>query len=271
MLSYPKLFADETPLPMLDPGRGKTKKCQLWAIATDDRPWGGPAPPAVAYVFAEDRKGERAKELLQGFSGILQVDGYAGYNGLVDPIRDGGAVTIAFCSAHARRKFYDVHVATKSPIAAEALRRIGTFYEIEDRIRGQSAGERLAARQAETKPLIEEFKLWLDARLVEVSKKSGLAGAIRYTLSHWDGLTRFRPGASLHRRPAAGSPGGGGTWSILASLLNTARLNEIDPQEYLTDVLERIVSGRTKINQLHELLPWEWKAALQATSLQAAA
>jgi transposase len=115
MLGYPKLFADETPLPMLDPGRGKTKKCQLWAIATDDRPWGGPAPPAIAYVFAEDRKGERAKELLQGFFGILQVDGYAGYNGLVDPIRDGGAVTIAFCSAHARRKFYDVHVATKSP------------------------------------------------------------------------------------------------------------------------------------------------------------
>src|ERR1700674_4204674 len=127
MLSYPKLFADETPLPMLDPGRGKTKKCQLWAIATDDRPWGGPAPPAVAYVFAEDRKGKRAKELLQGFSGIMQVDGYAGYNGLVDPIRDCGAVTIAFCSAHARRKFYDVHVATKSPIAAESLRRIGTF------------------------------------------------------------------------------------------------------------------------------------------------
>jgi transposase len=289
MLSYPKLFADETPLPMLDPGRGKTKKCQLWAIATDDRPWGGPAPPAVAYVFAEDRKGERAKELLQGFSGILQVDGYAGYNGLVDPIRDGGAVTIAFCSAHARRKFYDVHVATKSPIAAEALRRIGTFYEIEDRIRGQSAGERLAARQAETKPLIEEFKLWLDARLVEVSKKSGLAGAIRYTLSHWDGLTRFledgrieidnntvertmRPiGLGRKNHLFAGSPSGGGTWSILASLLNTARLNEIDPQEYLTDVLERIVSGRTKINQLHELLPWEWKAALQATSLQAAA
>jgi transposase len=227
--------------------------------------------------------------LLQGFSGILQVDRFAGYNGLVDPIRNGGAVTIAFCSGHARRKFYDVHVATKSPIAAEALRRIGTFYEIEDRIRGQSAGERLAARQAKTKPLIEEFKLWLDARLVEVSKKSGLAGAIRYTLSHWDGLTRLledgrieidnntvertmRPiGLGRKNHLFAGSPGGGGTWSILASFLNTARLNEIDPQEYLTDVLERVVSGRTKINRLHELLPWEWKAALRATSLQAAA
>ena len=289
ILSYPKVFADETPLPMLDPGRGKTKKCQLWAVAMDDRPWGGPAPPAVAYVFAEDRKGERAKELLQGFSGILQVDGYAGYNGLADPARDGGAVTIAFCFAHARRKFYDIHVATKSPIAAEALRRIGAFYEIEERIRGQSAGERLAARQAETKPLIENFRLWLEPRLIEVSKKSGLAEAIRYTLSHWEGLTRFledgrieidtntvernmRPiGLGRKNHLFAGSPGGGGTWSILASLLNTARLNEIDPQEYLTDVLERIVSGRTKINQLHELLPWEWKVARQATSLQAAA
>jgi len=112
ILSYPKLFADETPLPMLDPGRGKTKKCQLWAIAMDDRPWGGPAPPAVAYVFAEDRKAQRAKELFKRFSGILQVDGYAGYNHLIDPHREGGAVTIAFCFAHARRKFYDVHVAT---------------------------------------------------------------------------------------------------------------------------------------------------------------
>jgi transposase len=289
ILSYPKVFADETPLPMLDPGRGKTKKCQLWAIAMDDRPWGGPAPPAVAYIFAEDRKAQRARELFKGFSSILQVDGYAGYNHLIDPNRDGGAVTIAFCFAHARRKFYDVHVATKSPIAAEALRRIATFYEIEGRIRGEPADERLAVRQAETKPLIEEFKLWLEARLMEVSKKSGLGEAIRYALSHWEGLTRFlkdgrieidnntvernmRPiGLGKKNHLFAGSPGGGGTWSILASLLNTARLNEIDPQEYLTDVLERIVSGCTKINQLHELLPWEWKAARRATSLQAAA
>jgi transposase len=289
ILSYPKLFADETPLPMLDPGRGKTKKCQLWAIAMDDRPWGGPAPPAVAYAFAEDRKAQRAKELFKGFSGILQVDGYAGYNHLIDPSRKGGAVTIAFCFAHARRKFYDAHVATKSPIATEALRRIATFYEIEGRIRGRPADERLAVRQAETKPLIEDFKCWLDARLVEVSKKSGLAEAIRYTLSHWQGLTRFledgrieidnntvertmRPiGLGKKNHLFAGSPGGGGTWSILASLLNTARLNEIGPQQYLTDVLERIVSGCTKINELHELLPWEWKAAHQARRLRAAA
>ena len=178
VLSYPKLFADETPLPVLDPGRGKTKTGRLWVAAMDDRPWGGPAPPAVVYVFAEDRKGERATDLFAGFNGILQVDGYAGYNGLLDPARPGGPVTFAFCFAHSRRKFYDVHVATGSPIAAEAVRRIGEFYAIEDRIRGKSADIRCAVRQAETKPLMEDFKLWLEARLGEVSQKSGLAEAI---------------------------------------------------------------------------------------------
>jgi hypothetical protein len=112
----------------------------------DDRPWDGPAPPAVVYVFAEDRKGERATDLFAGFNGILQVDGYAGYNGLLDPARPGGPVTFAFCFAHSRRKFYDVHVATGSPIAAEAVRRIGEFYAIEDRIRGKSADIRCTAR-----------------------------------------------------------------------------------------------------------------------------
>jgi transposase len=288
-LSYPKLFADETPVPMLDPGRGRTKTCQFWAVATDDRPWGGPAPPAVVYVFAEDRSGKRAKDIFEGFTGILQVDGYAGYNGLVDPGRPGGPVTLAFCFAHARRKIYDVHVATKSPIAAQALLRIGAIYEIEDRIRGKSALERRAMRQAKTKSLIEGFKTWLEARLAEISQKSGLAKAIRYILSHWAGLTRFlddgrieidsnivertmRPiGLGRKNHLFAGSPRGGETWSILSSLINTAKLNQIDPQEYLTDILERIVSGSTKINRLHELLPWEWKSARTAAELKSAA
>jgi transposase len=289
VLSYPKLFADETPLPVLDPGRGKTKTCRLWVAATDDRPWGGPAPPAVVYVFAEDRKGERATELFEGFNGILQVDGYTGYNGLLDPQRPGGPVTFAFCFAHSRRKFYDVHVATGSPIAAEAVRRIGEFYAIEDRIRGKSADIRRTVRQAETKPLMEDFKLWLDARLGEVSQKSGLAEAIRYAHSHWEGLTRFlsdgrieidsntvertmRPiGLGRRNYLFAGSDEGGRTWAIIASLINSAKLIGIDPQEYLTDVLERIVSGRTKINQLKELLPWRWKAARQVIIVKAAA
>jgi hypothetical protein len=276
VMSYPRLFADETPLPVLDPGRGRTKVCQFWAIATDDRPWGGPAPPAVVYVFTEDRKAIRARQLFGDYNGILQVDGYAGYKGL---IKNGGRlVQLAFCFAHARRKFWDVHVATKSPIAAEALQRIAMFYAIEDRIRGLPATQRAAVRQSDTRPLIEDFKPWLEARLLEVSKKSGLGKAIRYTLNHWDGLTRFiddgrieidsntversiKPiGLGKKNYLFAGSEGGAETWATLASLINSAKLHDIDPRHYLTDVLERIVSGRTKINQLNTLLPWNWKA-----------
>ncbi|MGY3412817.1 hypothetical protein ACVWZV_008983 [Bradyrhizobium sp. GM5.1] len=141
--------AHETPLPVLDPRRGRTKVCQVWAIASDDRPWGGPAPPAVVYMFAEDRKAIRAKQLLGDYHGILQVDGYAAYKGL---IKNGGhLVQLGFCFAHARRKFWDVHVATKSPIAAEALQRIAMFYAIEDRIRGLPAANRAAVRQTDTR------------------------------------------------------------------------------------------------------------------------
>ena len=289
VLSYPKVFADETPVPMLDPGRGRTKTCQFWAVATDDRPWGGPAPPAVIYVFAEDRSGRQARDIFEGFTGVVQVDGYAGYNGLIAPGRAGGPATLAFCFAHARRKFYDVHVATKSPIAAQALLRIAALYEIEERIRGKSAAERRATRQAKTRPLIDALKIWLDARLAEISGKSGLAKAIRYALVHWAGLTRFvddgrieidsnvversmRPiGLGRKNHLFAGSPRGGETWSILSSLINTAKLTQIDPQEYLTDILERIVAGSTKINRLHELLPWEWKNARKAAELKTAA
>jgi transposase len=288
VLSYPKLFADETPLPVLEPGRGRTRICRFWTVATDDRPWAGPAPPAVVYVFAEDRKGIRATSLFAGFHGVLQVDGYAGYNGLADPAREGGAVTLAFCFAHARRKFYEVHVATGSPIAAEALQRIGAFYAIEANIRGAPADERRRIRQAETKPLVEAFKPWLEARLAEISKKSGLAKAIRYTLGHWDGLTRFlddgrieidsnvversiKP-VSLGKKNSlfAGSISGAKTWAILASLINTAKLTDVEPQAWLTDVVERIVSGRVTINRLHELLPWNWKAARATASAIAA-
>ena len=289
VLSYPKVFADETPVPMLDPGRGRTKTCQFWAVATDDRPWGGPAPPAVVYVFAQDRSGRQARDIFEGFTGVVQVDGYAGYNGLIAPGRAGGPATLAFCFAHARRKFYDVQVATKSPIAGQALLRIAVLYEIEERIRGKSAAERRATRQAKTKPLIDALKIWLDARLAEISGKSGLAKAIRYALSHWAGLTRFlddgrieidsnvversmRPiGLGRKNHLFAGSPRGGETWSILSSLINTAKLTQIDPQEYLTDILECMVAGSTKINRLHELLPWAWRDGRKTAELKTAA
>lgn len=277
ILARPKIFCDETPMPVFAPGG--TRRCQFWAVAVDDRPWGGPAPPAVAYAFATGRKTEHAMTLLESFSGILQVDGYAAYKKLAQTEREGKPITLAFCLAHARRKFFEFHKATHSPIAFEALRQIAAIYAIEKRIRSMSADERLAVRQADSKPLMEAFKTWAEERLKEVSAKSPLAVAIRYTLNHWDGLTVFladgrvevdnntverdmRP-IGLGRRNSlfAGSENGAASWAVLASLINTALLNDADPQAWLTDALERIVSGRTKTHQLAELLPWNWKAA----------
>jgi transposase len=283
-----KVFCDDTPLPVLDRTRRRTRIARLWCYAVDDRPWQGPLPPAVIYRYAEDRRGRHVKEHLDGFHGVLQVDGYTGYDGLAKPNRPGGAITLAYCLAHARREFFDVHKRTKDPVAAEALRRIGEIYAIEAQIRGSPADERVVVRQAETKPLMAALWSWLMQRLDEISAKSSLATAIRYTLSHWAGLTVFlvdgrvevdnntverciRP-IPLGRKNAlfAGSHRGGERWAIIASLINTAKLHEIDPETYLADVLDRIVSGRTKVNALRELLPWNWKAA-RAASVAAAA
>jgi len=283
-----KVFCDDTPLPVLDRTRRRTRIARLWCYAVDDRPWQGPVPPAVIYRYAEDRRGRHVKEHLDGFCGVLQVDGYTGYDNLARPDRPGGAITLAYCLAHARREFFEVHKRTKDPVAGEALRRIGEIYAIEARIRGRPADERVAVRQAETKPLMAALWSWLMQRLEEISAKSSLATAIRYTLGHWQGLTVFlvdgrvevdnntversiRP-IPLGRKNAlfAGSHRGGERWAILASLINTAKLHEIDPETYLGDVLERIVSGRTKVNALRELLPWHWKAARSAPIAAAA-
>jgi len=182
-----KLFADETTAPVLDPGRGRVKKGQLWAYARDERPWAGRAPPGVAYVYAPDRKHARPAEHLAGFSGILQVDGYAAYSELAQR----GDVALAFCWSHVRRQFYEIQVKTPAPIAAEALVRIAALYAIEADIRGLAADERRQVRQRRTKPLVDDLRLWLEAQLAAVSGKSTIAGAIRYVLSRWEGLTRF--------------------------------------------------------------------------------
>jgi transposase len=272
----PKLFADETTAPVLDPGRGRTKTGQLWAYARDDRPWSGPAPPAVAYVYAPDRKAERPIAHLQGFRGILQVDGYAGYRALAD----AGQVELAFCWSHVRRRFYELAAAGPAPIAAEALARIAEFYVIEAEIRGRSADERRAVRRQKTTPLVDGLKTWMEARLAAVSQKSTIAEAFRYALTRWPGLTRFlddgrieidsnvversiRP-LALNRKNAlfAGSDGGAEHWAILASLIETCKLNGIDPQAYLADVFARLVAGHP-INRLDDLLPWCWAAAHQ--------
>lgn len=228
------------------------------------------------------------REHLVGFHGVLQVDGYNGYDKLALPTRPGGAITLAYCLAHARREFFDEHKKTSSEVPVEALRRIGEIYAIEARIRGLTAEARMAIRRAETKPLMVALKRWLLDRLAEISTKSTLAEAIRYTLGHWEGLTVFlddgrvevdnntveraiRP-IPLGRKNAlfAGSDAGGERWAILASLINTAKLHAIDPLTYLSDVLDQIVSGRTKANALRELLPWQWKASRSPAAATAA-
>jgi len=281
--SHARVYCDETPLPRLAPGRGRTKVCQLWAHAVDDRPWQGPAHPAVAYVFAEGRGKAEITKQLAGFEGILQVDGYAAYKGLAGPIR------LAFCLAHARRKFFAVAKATGSATAQEMIDRIAEVYAIEERVRGQSAERRRAVRQVETRPIMEGLKARLVAVDADISAKSSLAGAIRYTLGHWDGLVAFlddgridvdsnavertmRPiGLGRKNSLFAGNEEGGETWAILASLINSAKLSGLDPFTYLNDVLERIVSGRTKANDLASLLPWAWKAERAAAGAAAPA
>lgn len=269
-----KLFADETTAPVLDPGRGRTKTGQLWAYARDDRPWGGADPPGVAYVYAPDRKAERPIAHLAGFTGILQVDGYAGYRALAER----GDVQLAFCWAHVRRRFYELAAAGPAPIASEALECIAKLYAVETECRGRSADERRARRLEKSRPIIDNLEPWLRAKLGLISQKTKLAEAIRYALSRWDGLTRFlddgrieidsnvversiRP-IALNRKNAlfAGSDGGGEHWAVIASLIETCKLNAINPQNYLTDVITRIVNGHPN-SQIDDLLPWGYSAA----------
>jgi transposase len=267
----PKLFADETTAPVLDPGRGRTKTGQLWAYARDDRPWGGTDPPGVAYVYAPDRKAERPIAHLAGFRGVLQVDGYGGYKVLADR----GDVRLAFCWSHVRRRFYELAQAGAAPIASEALARIAALYRIESEIRGRSPEERRTARQARSRPLVVAFEPWLREKLALISQKSKLAEAIRYALSRWAGLALFlndgrveidsnvversiRP-LALTRKNAlfAGSDGGAEHWAVVASLIETCKLVGVEPQAYLTDVITRIV-GHHPNSRLDELLPWTY-------------
>jgi transposase len=267
-----KLFADDTPLPVLDPGRGRTKTGRLWVYARDDRPWQGHDPPAALYIYGPDRKAERPVSHLTKFRGVLQVDGYPGF----EQLTAAGNITLAACWAHARRKFYDVYQATASPIAGEALRRIAEFYAIEALIRGKTAIERQGARQSRSLPLVAALKAWLTSQLVQLPPKSSLADAIRYSLTRWDALCVFlgdgrieldtntveraiRP-ITLGRKNHlfAGSDGGADRWATVCSLITTAKLNNVEPFTYLRDILDRM-SGGHPMNRIDELLPWNWR------------
>ena len=273
----PKLFCDETTCPVLDPGRGRTKTGYLWAIARDDRPWSGSDPPAVAYQYAPGRGRVYAERLLAGYSGILQVDGYAAYKKLGAPdrvdITGAGPVTLALCWSHFRRRFYDIAKGGNAPIADEALQRIGALYAIEAEIRGDAAAARCAARQARARPRVDALKPWLDENLARVSGKSPLAEAIRYGLSRWDELGRYlddgrieidtntversiRP-IALNRKNAlfAGSDQGGTNWAIIASLIETCKLNNVNPHAWMTDTLTKLVNHWPQ-SRIDDLMPW---------------
>jgi transposase len=189
--SQPRIFCDETPLPRLDPGRGRTKICQLWSQAVDDRPWQGPAMPAVGYVFSEGRDTGAVTDQLAAFSGILQVDGYAAYKALARGRGADRPIRLAFCLAHARRKFVKLFKTTGSEVAEDVIARIAAVYVVEARINGHDAETRRAARQIETMPIMMGLKTKLMTVLAEISAKSALAEAINYTLGHWDGLVAF--------------------------------------------------------------------------------
>jgi transposase len=266
---------DETRAPVLDPGRRKTKTGYFWALARDDRPWSGDDPPGVAFTYAPGRGGQYAEDILQGFSGVLQVDGYAGYNRLLK--RASQDIQLAYCWAHARRKLHEIARNSAAPIAEEGLKRIGELYRIEADIRGQSADARFAARQKRTAPLIEAFELWLTGQRARVSGKSPLGEALRYIARFWQGLILFttdgrieidnnavertiRP-IALNRKNAlfAGHDAGAENWGIISSLIETAKLNNIEPHAYLTATLEAIINGH-KQSQIKQLLPWNYAA-----------
>ncbi len=269
------LFADETGVPVLAPGRGKTKPGYFWTIARDDRPWGGADPPGVVYTYAPGRGHKYAQALLGDYAGILQCDGYGAYKSLADP-PSGSPRQLAFCWAHVRRRFYDVVKKGPAPVAAEALQRIAALYQIEATIRGQAPEDRLRVRQAQSKVLVDDMRAWFDEQLNRLLGGSKTVEAIEYAINHWEGLTLFlrdgrvaldtntvereiRP-IVLSRKNSlfAGSDEGGEHWATVASLIQTCKLNGVNPQSYLGEVMTRLVNGWPQ-NRIEELLPWAFK------------
>ncbi|MBO9398123.1 IS66 family transposase [Shimia sp. R9_2] len=268
-----KLFMDETPAPVLAPGRKRTKTGYFWALARDDRPWGGEDPPGVAFTYAPGRSGQHADNILKGFSGTLQVDGYAGYNRLLK--RPAQEVTLAYCWAHARRKLHDVTQSGAAPVAQEGLAQIQALYRIEKDLRGQTVEQRRTARQERSKPVIDAFEIWLAQNRARVSAKSPTGEALKYIAKYWDGLILFlsdgrieldnspvertiRP-IALNRKNAlfAGHDTGAQNWAIIASLIETCKLNGIEPHGYLSGVLTAIAQGH-KQTAINELMPWNY-------------
>ena len=282
VMTQPVLYTDDTPIRTLAPGTGKTRLSRFWVYAVDPRPHAGPGAPAAFYCYSPDRKGERPREHLAGFSGVMHADAFAGYDALYRPEPGKPArIQHAACWAHARRKLFDVHEATKSPIAAEALRRIQVLYQVEAEITGKTAAERHTERQARTKPLLADLKAWMEAQRRRASGKTVLGKALQYALGRWEALTRYANdgrlaidnnvaerlmrGIAISRKNFLflGSDQGGERAAILYTLIETAKLNGLDPEAYLAHAIGQLARGHLA-TRLSELLPWNCKDALAA-------
>ena len=284
VMAAKKLHADDTPIPVLSPGNGKTKTARLWVYVRDDRPSANTEPAAVLFRYSPDRKAAHTWEHLRSFHGVLQADGYAGFDALYErpqqPLRE------AACWAHVRRKLYDIHIADASPIAKEAIERIALLYQIEEEIRGRPTEERKIVRQARAGPILADLHAWMIEQSRKLSRKSELAVAIRYALSRWAALTRYRDDGTIEidnntaeralRAVAlgrknylfAGSDAGGERAAAIYTLIGTAKLHGLDPQAYLKHVLSHIAEHPS--SQIEALLPWNVATVLKRAEQLAA-
>ena len=268
-----RIHGDDTTVPVL--AKGKTITGRLWTYVRDDRPFAGPDPPAAVFFYSRNRGGEHPARHLAGYAGILQADAYAGFGDLYDGKRKPGPITEAACWSHGRRHFFELADLRKAPLAIEAVRSIDAIFAIERRINGLPVGDRLAARQRDSKPLVAELETWMRTERARLSRHAETARAIDYMLTRWPAFTRFLDdgricltnnaaeralrGIAVGRRAwlFAGSDRGGERAAAMYTLIATAKLNDINPQAWLADVLRRIADQPT--SRLHELLPWQWK------------
>lgn len=283
--SAERLHVDDTPVPVLAKNQCRTGR--LWTHVRDDRPFGGSAAPAAIYYYSPTREGEHAERQLAKYTGIVQADAYSGFNGLFVEGRQPGPIVEAACWAHSRRKFFELARLRKMPIAIEAVQRIDALFAIEREINGKSPDERKAARQARSKPLIESFETWLRGERKKLSSKGPLAKAVDYQFNHWAAFTRFLDdgriclsnnaaersirGIAIGRRnwTFCGSDSGGQRTAVMFTLIETAKLSDVDPKAWLADVLARIADH--PVQQLDALLPWNWKAAREREAARQAA